>query len=274
MQLFSRVGFPSEILTDQGTNFMSTLLKRVYKLLGIKSLRTTPFHPQTDELTKRLNQTLKQMLRKFVCNSTNDWDQWPPYLLFAYREVSQSSTGFSPFELLYGHEVRGPLALLREIWEGDQRRGETINVVSYVVQMWERLEKMKTLAQTEGTVMLPSHESKLLAKWQGPFKVKRKLGPTTYEVAVSNQDRPTQILHINLLKQRVTRSNKSAHSLMIKQVKEEEESDDQFLPQPALGDVDHLSPHQQHKKDELQGARTSPKITGKSRRSDSEVGDH
>lgn len=75
------------------------------------------------------------MLRKFVSESGKDWDQWLPYLLFAYREVPQSSTGFAPFELLYGHEVRGPLALLREIWEGDQRRDDPMNIVSYVVQM-------------------------------------------------------------------------------------------------------------------------------------------
>ncbi|XP_051236276.1 uncharacterized protein LOC127352145 [Dicentrarchus labrax] len=62
VQFFSRVCFPQEILTDQGTNFMSTLLKQVYQLLGIKSLRTTPYHPQTDGLTERFNQTLKQML--------------------------------------------------------------------------------------------------------------------------------------------------------------------------------------------------------------------
>lgn len=75
VQLFSRVGFPCEILTDQGTNFMSTLLKQVYKLLGIRSLRTTPYYPQTDGLTERFNQTLKQMVRKFVCDSGKDWDQ-------------------------------------------------------------------------------------------------------------------------------------------------------------------------------------------------------
>uniref|UniRef100_A0A8C7YR87 Gypsy retrotransposon integrase-like protein 1 n=1 Tax=Oryzias sinensis TaxID=183150 RepID=A0A8C7YR87_9TELE len=57
VQFFSRVGFPKEILTDQGTNFMSKLLKDVYQLLGIKGLRTTPYHPQTDGLTDRFNQT-------------------------------------------------------------------------------------------------------------------------------------------------------------------------------------------------------------------------
>uniref|UniRef100_A0A8C2GBZ0 Gypsy retrotransposon integrase-like protein 1 n=1 Tax=Cyprinus carpio TaxID=7962 RepID=A0A8C2GBZ0_CYPCA len=44
IQLFSRVGFPKSIVTDQGSNFMSELLKQVYKLLGIKGVRTTPYH--------------------------------------------------------------------------------------------------------------------------------------------------------------------------------------------------------------------------------------
>ncbi|XP_068073009.1 uncharacterized protein [Danio rerio] len=278
VQLFSRVGFPSEILTDQGTNFMSNLLKQVYRLLGIKSLRTTPYHPQTDGLTERFNQTLKQMLRKFVGESGTDWDQWLPYLLFAYREVPQASTGFSPFELLYGHEVKGPLALLREVWEGNPQRNDETNVASYVIQMRERLQKMSALAQShlaeaqtrqktwydqsarerqfkpgqKVLVMLPSHESKLLAKWQGPYEIKRKLGPTTYEVALSDHAHSTRTLHINLLKEWFPRPPESSHSLMIRQVKEEDDSE-VFLPQSALGDVDlsHLSPQQQHEVREI-----------------------
>lgn len=45
---------------------------------------------------------LKGMLRKFVADTGCDWDKWLPFILFAYREVPQASTGFSPFELLYG----------------------------------------------------------------------------------------------------------------------------------------------------------------------------
>ncbi|XP_047229399.1 uncharacterized protein LOC124872988 [Girardinichthys multiradiatus] len=90
------------------TGFFGLFLSlRVYKLLGIRSVRTTPYHPQTDGLTERFNQTLKQMLRQFVDETGSDWDQWLPYLLFAYREVPQASNGFSPFELLYGYESAG-----------------------------------------------------------------------------------------------------------------------------------------------------------------------
>ena len=118
IQLFSRVGVPKEILTDQGSNFTSKSLRQVYSLLGIRGIKTTPYHPQTDGLVERFNQTLKSMLRKFVSESGTNWDQWLPYLLFSYREVPQASTGFSPFELLYGREVRGPLDILRESWGG------------------------------------------------------------------------------------------------------------------------------------------------------------
>lgn len=114
LKIFSRVGIPHEILTDQGINFQSQLLRELYRLLHIETLRTSPYHPQTDGLVERFNQTLKSMLRKTATQDGKDWDRLIPFLLFAYREVPHESTGFSPFELLYGHEVRGPL----DIYEG------------------------------------------------------------------------------------------------------------------------------------------------------------
>ena len=63
---FSHVGVPEEILTDQGTNFTSQLLSKEYRLLHIKPIRTTPYHPQTDGLVERFNGTLKAMLKKIA----------------------------------------------------------------------------------------------------------------------------------------------------------------------------------------------------------------
>lgn len=61
-----------------------------------------------------MNQTLKQMLKKLIGEEGKEWNKLIPYVLFAYREVPQSSTGFSPFELIYG---RGPLDVLHhEAW--------------------------------------------------------------------------------------------------------------------------------------------------------------
>lgn len=82
---FARVGIPEEILTDQGSNFTSQLLMELYKMLHVHPMRTSPYHPQTDGLVERFNQTLKAMLRKAAIEEGKDWDKMIPYLLFAYR---------------------------------------------------------------------------------------------------------------------------------------------------------------------------------------------
>ncbi|KAL1274411.1 hypothetical protein QQF64_027225, partial [Cirrhinus molitorella] len=115
--LFSRVGIPAEILTDQGTPFMSRLMADLCRLLQVKQLRTSVYHPQTDGLVERFNQTLNQMLRRVTAEDRRDWDWMLPYVLFGVREVPQASTGFTPFELLFGRQPRGLLDVAREAWE-------------------------------------------------------------------------------------------------------------------------------------------------------------
>ena len=61
-EAFTRFGIPKEVLTDQGSNFMSELLGEVFKLLDISHIKTSLCHPQTDGLVERFNGTLKMML--------------------------------------------------------------------------------------------------------------------------------------------------------------------------------------------------------------------
>lgn len=66
------------------------------------------------------------MLKKTVISEGKDWDKLLPYVLFDYWRVPQASTGFSPFEILYGQPVQGPLDLLRESWETPATTNENI----------------------------------------------------------------------------------------------------------------------------------------------------
>ena len=224
IKFFSRVGIPKEILTDQGSNFVSQLLKEIYRLLHIHPIRMTPYHPQTDGLVERFNKTLKSLLWKAAVDVGKDWDKLLPYLLFAYREVPPSSTGFSPFELLYGRAVRGPLDVLRETWQADRRSGESI--LSHVLAMWEKLAHMTELVQENMTraqqqqkcwydrtaierefqigdevfVLLPTNTSKLLARWQGPYQVLRRMGKVDYLVDMHDRRKRKRILHVNMLR--------------------------------------------------------------------------
>ena len=70
--VFSRVGVPHEILTDQGSNFTSQLLTELYRLLHVHAIRTSPYHPQMDGLVQQFNQTLKAMLQKAAQTEDKD----------------------------------------------------------------------------------------------------------------------------------------------------------------------------------------------------------
>ena len=263
--VFARVGVPREILTDQGSNFTSQLLREVYNLLQVHAIRTSPYHPQTDGLVERFNQTLKQMLRKAATEEGKDWDKLLPYLLFAYREVPQASTGFSPFELLYGRQVRGPLDVLKESWEADKRSSES--VVSYVLSVQEKLAKMSALVgenlekvqQNQKKwydrhardrefqpgelvlVLLPSSTSKLQAQWQGPYPVVRRTGAVNYEVNMFDTRKRRRVFHVNMLRKWHT---PSATSFFVEEVATSQlEQDDVVMwkddcveDQPVIGE--------------------------------------
>ena len=276
IELFARVGIPKEILTDQGTNFTSKLLAELYRLLHVKALRTSPYHPQSDGVVERFNQTLKDMLRKTACEGGKDWDKLLPYVLFAYREVPQESTGFSPFELLYGRDVRGPLDIVKESWEessGGERDGGVESIISYILLMRERLEKMTALVQTnlanaqaqqkswydkkaqerhfkpgdQVLVLLPTSTSKLLAQWQGPFKVLKEVGRVNYLVETQSKRKPQRIYHVNMLKKWHTPTSTSYLAL----TKDDEEEIPTWCgaggEKPAIGDISS------EKKVELEG---------------------
>ena len=67
-------------------------------------------------MLERFNSTLRSLLRTVMQDRVNNWDEYLQHVLFVYRETLQKSTGKSPFELLYGRQVRGPLQVLKEEW--------------------------------------------------------------------------------------------------------------------------------------------------------------
>ncbi|KAL0199892.1 hypothetical protein M9458_003079, partial [Cirrhinus mrigala] len=136
--LFSRAGIPAGILTDQGTPFMYRLMADLCRLLRVKQLRTTVYHLQTDGVVERFNQTLKQMLRQVTAEDRWEWDLMLPYVLFGIREVPQASTGFTPFELLFGRQPHSLLDVAREAWE--QQPAAYRSVVGHVKQMRDKID--------------------------------------------------------------------------------------------------------------------------------------
>ena len=85
-------GLPESIVTDQGTNFLSDLFKRICKLLKITKLQTTPYHPQSNGSLVRFHRTLGDYLRSFVNGDPLNWDTWLEYAAFSYNTTPHTST--------------------------------------------------------------------------------------------------------------------------------------------------------------------------------------
>ena len=84
---------------------------------------------------------LNHVLLKMCAERPNDWEKYLPALLFAVRKMPQESLGFSPFELLYGRNVRGPMPILRELWSVEETDEHARLTNQYEIHLRERLEK-------------------------------------------------------------------------------------------------------------------------------------
>ncbi|GFO36289.1 gypsy retrotransposon integrase 1 [Plakobranchus ocellatus] len=111
-----RFGFPKEIQSDRGQQFMSKLLAEFNSLCNTKHFVSTPYHPQTNGIVERFHSTIKSMIRKLSNESPTEWNRLVPAALFACRNQVHSSTGFSPFFLLFGRAPRGPMQILSDIF--------------------------------------------------------------------------------------------------------------------------------------------------------------
>ena len=221
MDVFSRYGLPKVLLSDQGSVFTSQLTRQLCKTFEISKVQTSPYHPQSDGALERWHACLKGMVKRAGVN-IKDWDLNLRYLLFAYRDTPHCVTGYSPFTLMYGREVNGPLQFLRDSWlEGRSeevkvdewlevakaRMVEAAGIVSdrekkaktKMKEFYDRKAVLKTYYPGDMVlVKKPILRGKLLKAWEGPYEIEKKVSPITYLVRVKGNGKKSKVLHCNL----------------------------------------------------------------------------
>jgi hypothetical protein len=107
--IFTCFGVPHEIVTDQGTQFTSKLMKELTEKYGIKHYKSSPYHPQDNGQVESTNKVLEDILTKTFQLHHQDWADRLPEALWAYQTTWRNTTGHTPYEIVYGKQVILPI---------------------------------------------------------------------------------------------------------------------------------------------------------------------
>ncbi|KAK1576582.1 hypothetical protein Q3G72_015094 [Acer saccharum] len=107
--IICRFGVPKEIVTDNGSQFISFDFKNFYDKYAIKLSFSTPRYPQANGQAESTNKTIVNTLKKRLEAEKSQWAEKLPEILWSYRTTPRRSTGETPFSLVYGSEAVIPI---------------------------------------------------------------------------------------------------------------------------------------------------------------------
>ena len=112
-EIIPRYGVFSELVTDQGVQFICEKFKDYCKSLGVKKRPTTPFHAQSDGMVEKFNRTFLNMARNYVNENQTDWHMHISVILFSYRTAINDTIKVAPCEALQVRKLKLPVDVLR-----------------------------------------------------------------------------------------------------------------------------------------------------------------
>lgn len=239
-QVVARHGAPEYLLSDNGSNMSAQLVKNVCAELATKHITSSPYSPQTNGMVERFNRTFKNLLALAAQEQPSQWLEYVPMVLFAYRTACHAALNDSPFFLLYGRDPRDPLSYFPAATGSVDTvayRRELMDKLSYARTVVQRTmhnqvdrhrvtanKKARALPELADLVLRERQEirnthakngvepGKLQERWEGPFRVLRKIAPLTYDIQrVGTQD--TERAHARHLKPYFCRDGMMAQEL-------------------------------------------------------------
>ena len=218
-----RFGTPQELLSDLGSNFISELVHHTCKLLGIRRIYTTPYHPQTNGLIEKFHSTLAKNLSMYVSSDHKDWDLYVRAVCFGYNtSVCIDSTQYSPFFIMFGREPHYPLDTVLPSVQGlpnsvkehvlqiaHAREVAMTNVKECQHIIKQRYDKNSTQEPLQPGelvwIFFPEinvgGSPKFFHNWSGPYLSMDKISPTDFKVAQAHDHKMLKNpIHVNRMK--------------------------------------------------------------------------
>ncbi|RWS21917.1 pol polyprotein-like protein, partial [Leptotrombidium deliense] len=225
-----------ELVTDNGVQFRSDVIRELNLLFESTHRFSTPYSPTTSGLVERSNREINKLIRLYIEKDTSDWDSVLPYITFLYNTSYHSSTKYSPFYLVHGYEPKLPIdAVLND--------NENMCRSSFVQNISGNLQTARNNAKTNITISQNKYKQnydnkrnsfefnvgdkclvnyptlhdnankKYSNKWHGPFTIVHKLNDLNYEIEADDGCAYFDCIHINKLKPYIEREiNKNCDS--------------------------------------------------------------
>lgn len=222
--VFCVYGFPERIHSDQGANFESELIAELLKLSGVSKSHTTAYHPMGNGGTERFNRTLGNMLRSLPLKRKQKWPQQIQTLTFAYNSTVHETTGYAPFQLMFGRIPRLPVDVMFKQVLNDP---VVVDHKSYVKTLMSHLHEAARIAQKYSTreqgkqaegynrkvkgthlsigdrVLIANKgergKKKLADKWSAIVYTVKDRNPQNHTYKLESPEGATKVVHRNLL---------------------------------------------------------------------------
>lgn len=133
-----KINIPSRLISDNAQAFLSDTMKEITKLLKIKHVLTSPYHPQANAV-ERVHKTLGAYLRAFCASEPDRWHELLSYAAFAHNNAVSTATKFTPHKLLYNFEIILPNKILKS--------QPSYNYDSFAAEAHHQLKKAQQLAK-------------------------------------------------------------------------------------------------------------------------------
>lgn len=222
IKLFSTMGMPDIVHSDQGRNFESEILKQCLEAFGISKSHTTAYHPEGDGMVERFNRSLLQLLRSYTDVQSN-WEEHLPLALYAYRTAIHASTGASPYTLMFGRQphsavfespcgfdptsyqfhLRDKLAKLRDFVESNLVMSSANQKMFY-----DHRAHSRSFHVNDNVWLSIPTAGKLDPKWEGKWKITSLKSPVNVEIFDGKR---RKVVHINRLQHRLQPMEASSH---------------------------------------------------------------
>ena len=216
-------GFPEKFISDQGRNFESQLIADLCKLAKVKKVRTTPYHPMTNGQCERFNKTLCDMLGTLNQDEKEDWKSHIHTLTHAYNCTKNSSTGYSPFYLVFGRHPRLPV----DVEFGLHRMGNDLSFSKskFIDRLHKRLnrafDRAKSFSEKESErqkkyfdikskdIKLESGDVVLVRRtaWKSRHKIQNRWEDEDYVII----DQPNSDIPVYKVRNLITNQEKTLH---------------------------------------------------------------